>query len=113
MAATRITARSSTAGEVTPAAVSSVHAARPAKAPAATTSPWANWMMSSTPKKSVNPTATRAYIMPSIAPFITYCASRLADTSAGYLLPTASLRLPLAYSLSSQVSHLPSWTTYW
>src|SRR5262245_19569919 len=31
-------------------------------------------MTSSTPKNSVNPTATSAYIMPSISPFITYWA---------------------------------------
>jgi len=36
-------------------------------------------MMSSTPKKSVNPAATSAYIIPSIAPFIRYCAITLAD----------------------------------
>src|SRR5205085_9549594 len=29
---------------------------------------------SRTPKKSVNPTATSAYIIPSMAPFMTYCA---------------------------------------
>jgi hypothetical protein len=32
-------------------------------------SPWEKWMTSSTPKNSVNPTATSAYITPSISPF--------------------------------------------
>src|SRR5262249_45849276 len=32
-------------------------------------------MTSSTPKNSVNPTATKAYIMPSMSPFMTYWAS--------------------------------------
>src|SRR5215831_14514855 len=36
-------------------------------------------MTSSTPKKSVKPTATSAYIMPSISPFMTYWASRPAS----------------------------------
>src|SRR5207344_1788908 len=38
-------------------------------------------MMSSTPKNSVKPTATSAYIMPSISPFMMYWASRPASMS--------------------------------
>jgi hypothetical protein len=49
--------------------------ARPVKAPTVSTSPWEKLIISMTPKKSVNPTATRAYIMPSIKPFMTYCAN--------------------------------------
>jgi hypothetical protein len=44
------------------------------KAPTVSTSPWLNLMTSSTPKNSVKPTATSAYIMPSISPFMTYWA---------------------------------------
>ena len=46
-----------------------------AKAPTVNTSPCENLMTSSTPKNSVKPTATSAYIMPSISPFMTYWAS--------------------------------------
>ena len=38
-------------------------------------------MMSSTPKNSVKPTATSAYIMPSISPFMMYWASSPASMS--------------------------------
>src|SRR3569833_2277283 len=47
-----------------------------ANAPTVRTSPCENLMTSSTPKNSVKPTATSAYIMPSISPFMTYCAKR-------------------------------------
>src|SRR5512140_1352725 len=47
------------------------------------TSPCENLMMSSTPKNSVKPTATSAYIMPSISPFMTYCANRPRSMSLG------------------------------
>src|SRR6516165_10297968 len=44
-------------------------------------SPCENWMTSRTPKNKVKPTATRAYIIPSISPFMTYCAKRPASIS--------------------------------
>src|SRR3569833_2329106 len=47
-----------------------------ANAPTVRTSPCENLITSSTPKNSVKPTATSAYIMPSISPFMTYCAKR-------------------------------------
>ena len=103
-----------------------------AKAPTVSTSPCENLITSSTPKNSVKPTATSAYIMPSISPFMTYCASSPASMAsvlaprsgrAGPALRGArherqvyfwpgSLRLPLAYSLSSHSTNLPSWITY-
>ncbi len=69
--ATSTTAAICSQGEVTPMASSPSQVLRPANAPTVSTSPWLNLMTSSTPKNSVNPTATRAYIMPSISPFTT------------------------------------------
>src|SRR5271165_5355306 len=60
----------------TPAWTATAYPASPAKAPAVRTSPCANWMTLRTPKKSVKPMATRAYMSPSITPFITYWARR-------------------------------------
>src|SRR5262245_58131864 len=78
VASTSMTTRSShwdlTPSEVRPAKVASA-----VNAPTVRTSPCENLMTSSTPKKSVKPTATSAYIMPSISPFMTYWASRPAS----------------------------------
>src|ERR1041385_4411262 len=49
------------------------------KAPTVSTSPCENLITSSTPKNKVKPTATSAYIMPSISPFMKYCARRAAS----------------------------------
>ena len=53
---------------------SPMKAASAVNAPTVSTSPCENLMTSSTPKNSVKPTATSAYIMPSISPFMTYWA---------------------------------------
>ena len=58
--ATHATTITTSDGACTPSAWSPINVARPAKAPAITTSPCANWMTSSTPKNNVNPTATIA-----------------------------------------------------
>src|SRR5690242_6915748 len=73
VAATSITT-SSSHGECRPIPVSPTKVASAVKAPTVKTSPCENLIMSSTPKNSVKPTATSAYIMPSISPFMTYCA---------------------------------------
>src|SRR6185369_14721198 len=66
---------SSIQGELSPAARRPTKTASAVKAPTVSTSPCENLMTSSTPKNSVKPTATIAYIMPSISPFMTYCAN--------------------------------------
>src|SRR5262245_22289907 len=102
-------------------------------------------MTSSTPKNRVKPTATRAYMVPSMSPLIRYCSAistrqfrswpswpDLFRPSTTWFLAKEdvdgrdkhghddsgiqrrhffSLRLPEAYSLSSQITHLPSWAT--
>src|SRR6185295_4690691 len=73
VATTSMTTRSSKL-EFSPSMWSPTYVASATKAPTVSTSPWENLMTSSTPKKSVNPTATSAYIMPSISPFMTYWA---------------------------------------
>src|SRR6516165_3076051 len=62
-----------------PSTWSPANVASAVNAPTVRTSPWENFMTSRTPKNSVKPTATRAYIMPSISPFMTYCANRPAS----------------------------------
>src|SRR5581483_5081777 len=74
VAATRMTTRS-IHGDRRPSALKPAKAASAVKAPTVSTSPCENLMTSSTPKNSVKPTATSAYIMPSISPFMTYCAN--------------------------------------
>src|SRR6476660_1161260 len=74
VATTSIT-RSSSQGERRPIPVSPTKVASAVKAPTVKTSPCENLMTSSTPKNSVKPTATSAYIMPSISPFMTYWAN--------------------------------------
>ena len=74
IASTSMTTRSSHC-EVSPRAFRPAKVASAVKAPTVNTSPCENWMTSSTPKKSVKPTATSAYIMPSMSPFMTYCAN--------------------------------------
>ena len=74
MATTSI-ASSSSGLDVIPAEPSATKVASAAKAPTVRTSPWENLITSSTPKNSVKPTATSAYIMPSISPFMVYWAS--------------------------------------
>src|SRR6185437_15390558 len=66
--------RRSSQGEPRPSAFNPTKAASAVNEPTVSTSPWANWITSSTPKNNVKPTATRAYIMPSISPFMMYCA---------------------------------------
>src|SRR5690606_12567046 len=74
--ATSTTAAICSQGEVMPMATSPSQVASPANAPTVSTSPWLNLITSSTPKNSVKPTATRAYIMPSISPLTTNWPSR-------------------------------------
>ena len=52
------------------------YVARPVNAPSMTVSPCENTMTLSTPKKRVKPTATSAYIMPSMSPLIMNWAIR-------------------------------------
>src|SRR5712691_7908094 len=137
--ATITTAASWSHAESMPSARTPMNVASPAKAPTMSTSPWENLITSSTPKNSVNPTATMAYITPSIRPLATYwprtpgsiqrplqvkpsasegsltvrCAN--GDPSAfglGMSPYYLSCLLPVAYSLSSHTTHLPSCTTY-
>src|SRR5262245_21277507 len=61
-------------GDVTCAALSARKVANPVNTPTVSTSPCENLITSSTPKNSVKPTATRAYITPSINPLIRYCS---------------------------------------
>jgi len=70
-----------------PAALSPASTVSPAKAPSMKMSPCEKWITSSTPKKSVNPTATRAYITPSITPFHACwrTSSRGGTRRAGYI----------------------------
>src|SRR5712692_2632476 len=70
--ATITTAASWSHAESIPAARAPMNVASPAKAPTMSTSPWENLITSSTPKNTVNPTATMAYITPSIRPLATY-----------------------------------------
>src|SRR6516162_6677799 len=69
-----------------PSAWSPANVASAVKAPTVRTSPWENFMTSRTPKNSVKPTATRAYIMASISPFMTYCANRPASMALSYTI---------------------------
>ena len=75
VATTSITTRSSQA-DLRPMPCKPMKVASAVKAPTVSTSPCENLMTSSTPKNSVKPTATSAYIMPSISPFMVYWASR-------------------------------------
>src|SRR5262245_52321707 len=79
--ATAIIATSSSGFDAIPLDVRPTKVASAVKAPTVSTSPCENLMTSSTPKNSVKPTATSAYIMPSISPFMMYWASRLASMS--------------------------------
>src|SRR5579885_3805377 len=78
VAAASMTA-SSSHGDWSPSRPRPANVSSAAKAPTVNTSPCENLITSSTPKKSVKPTATSAYIMPSISPFVMYCASKPAS----------------------------------
>src|SRR5215510_9707381 len=104
-------AASSSAREPSPAVCNATKVASAVNAPTVSTSPCENLMTSSTPKNSVKPTATSAYIMPSISPFMAYCASSpafIVDPRAGRRAarqhrPDRRLLLPRQLALARRV----------
>src|SRR6266852_1101088 len=90
--ATNDSAMSWTSGEPTCIALRAREVANPVQTPTVSTSPWENLMTSSTPKNSVNPTETSAYITPSMSPLIRYW-SAMSTPSTPYTQLFAQLAL--------------------